>query len=205
MKKRNVVWDKLKVIAILGIVMIHMIYHCNIFENVERHSFTYIVIEVLYTLGFSMTNIFVIISSHLLIDRYTEYEGKFNLKKLIKLAVNTSLISTIIYCLLLLFGVINFSIFELLNCLLSVFVNQYWFIGTYILLYLLAPFLTKSLDRLSKTELEHLTFVLIFFFSILPTIMIFVPAQNLYDPYNGKSVVWFVILFITVFYIKKNI
>lgn len=203
MRNRNYNLDKLKIGAMLGIIMIHQIYHCNILENVVQGSITEYLISFLYTIGFSMTNVFVLVSSHLLVEKYFKYEKKANTKKIINMIIVTSGYATVIYFLLLVIGVVKFSPVTLVTCLFSVFSNQYWFIGAYIVLYLIAPILSQMLDSLREHEVKKLLIILLCVFSILPTVMLFLPAQSLYDPNNGKSIVWFVVIYIFVYYLKK--
>ena len=203
MQQRDVRFDKLKIAAMLGIVWIHCVAHCNILEKVSYLSASYFLISIMYTIGFSMTNVFVIVSSYLLINRYKRRAGTIRFKKVYAMIALTMVYATLIYLALVAFNVIPFSWFDFLKSVFSVFVNQYWFVGAYLFLYIVSPLLFKALDSLSEKELRILCVIELLFFSIFPTAFIFESVIHFYDAQHGKSIIWMLVIFTLTFYIDK--
>lgn len=194
---RDIRLDRLRTIAIFGIVMIHAFFRTGYFEIVPELSAGWLGGMAVYTLVFPMTNVFVIISSYFLID------GTFRWKKTGELLIKTAVVSLILYLLTVVLGAADLSPMELLECVLSPLVNQYWFISAYIILYILSPYLNKALNALTRRELKCLCLILVLVFSILPTVLIFEPVQSLFDAKNGKGILWFVTIYVLTFYLKR--
>lgn len=195
---RDIRLDRLRTLAIFGIVMIHAFYRSGYFEVVPELSAGWLGGMAVYTLAFPMTNVFVIISSYFLID------GTFRWKKVRGLLIKTAAFSLALYLLAVAIGAAALSPMELLECGLSGLVNQYWFVSAYIILYLLSPYLNRGLAALTQQELKHLCLILGAVFSVLPTVLVFEPVQSLFDAKNGKGILWFVTIYVLTFYLKRH-
>lgn len=203
MKNRDLRFDKLKLCSMMGIVYIHCIGHGNILEKINYLSTEYFFIVGMYTVCFSMTNVFVIASSHLLINKYKSRQPSIRYEKILKIVLLTTAYSTFIYLILVVIGEIEFSLFSFLKSLFSVGVNQYWFVGAYIFLYAISPFLYEALDLFEKKVLLNLCVLSLIFFSIFPSVFIFSSVLDFYDAQHGKSIIWMIVLFMCTFYINK--
>ena len=194
---RDIRLDRLRTIAVFGIVMIHAFYRTGYFEIVPELSVGWLGGMAAYTMAFPMTNVFVIISSYFLID------GTFQWKRVRELLLPTATFSLVLYLLTAALGAAGFSPVELLECVLSPLVNQYWFVSAYIILYILSPYLNRALGALKRQELKRLCLILLVVFCILPTFLIFEPVQSLFDAKNGKGILWFVTIYVMTFYLKR--
>ena len=194
---RDLRLDLLKAVAMFGIVLIHAIYSTGLYGMEDAAQLDQFLVMVLFTVFFPMTNVFVLVSGLFL------SEGRFRWKKVRTLSVLTIGYSVGLYALLSFFGTVDFSVGELLECILSPINNQYWFITSYLGLYVLSPYLNKALDSLSEQELKRLCLLFFVGFSLIPSVVVFEPAQDFFDPRSGKSLVWFVVLYCFVFFFKK--
>ncbi len=190
-------FDCLKLLSMFGIVTIHGIYRSGILEQCDRFSLEWFAISVIYTFFFAMTNVFVLTSAHFMHNKSIRMDKVWNIVLL------TTGYSCLIYILLVCIGSVDFSIITFVSCMLSVFTNQYWFIGAYLILYLLTPYINKLLAQLTEQELRKLCFVLFFTMSIIPTFLIFLPVSTLFDADAGKGIIWFVSMYCISFYIKQ--
>ena len=194
---RNLRLDQLKLLAAFGIVGVHAIYHTNALKYTAVYSIEWFFLMIVYTLLFSMMNIFVIISGYFLCDSH------FRWKKVKSIILTTICYSVVIYILFCIRDVTEFSFFDFMDCLLSPITNQYWFISAYLLLYILSPYLNKMLSCLNEKNLRSLCLISFVVLSIIPSFLIFVPVQNLFDAQNGKGILWFLTIYILCFYYKK--
>ena len=201
--KKDIRFDILKLIAMAGVVFIHCVGYCNILGELEYLSWKYFAVSVPYTVFFAMTNVFVIVSSHLLIKKYRTRTPSVRMNKIIGMVILTSVYSTVIYLILVITGLADFSLFAALKSVFSVFVNQYWFVGAYLFLYFISPLLYKALDIFSEKELRSLCLVNISVFSVFPSVFVFVSALDFYDAGHGKSIIWMILLFTCTFYLDK--
>ena len=203
MEKRDVRFDILKLIAMFGIVFIHCVSNCGVLDTIDYLSWEYFVVSVLNTVFFSATNVFVIISSHLLIKRFKTNLNSIRFKKIFNLVIITSIYSTVIYVGLVVLGFAEFSLFAFLKSIFSVFVNQYWFVGAYLFLYFISPMLYRALDIFSEKELRTICIICLTVFSVFPSLFIFSSVLDFYDSQHGKSIIWMMILFTFTFYLNK--
>ena len=91
-------------------------------------------------------NVFVLITGYFMID------GKFKIKKVINLVLQVftyTFIFLIINCLLN----NQVSLQQIIKSILPVMYSHYWFITTYIILYILSPYINKFVKSINKEEL----------------------------------------------------
>ena len=133
-----------------------------IIESYLKHLLFYFQ-TFLHTLKFGV-NLFVLITGYFLVN------GKFNLKKLIKLILETWFYSTIILLIFLIFPLgIDVGIKNIIKSFLPLTYSSYWFMTTYILLYIFIPFINFFISKISQKEYLKLIFLLIIFCSFIPT------------------------------------
>ena len=73
-----------------------------------------------------------------------------------------------------------------------------WFIITYVILYLLIPYLNRFIEKINRKEFRTLIIITLFFFSILPT---FFQIGTVKD--NGYGITMFIVLYFIGAYICK--
>ena len=200
-KKRQSNIELLRIIAILFIISFHYVYKSGyVLTDLNITSLT---IKSFWFLGELGVNLFVLITGYFLIT------GKFSFKKLIKLIVEVNFyyIFTLILTNLYQnnFAFENLKIFSgLKNAFLSFFsvtFNQYWFITSYILIYILFPYINKFLKTLSKDEHKKILIILIIIWSIIPTIFgIFNNNPESFLYFN--RFIWMIILYMLGAYIR---
>lgn len=163
-KMRSSNLELLRILSMLFIVAHHFSVHGN-FNLIEK-SFTFnkIIIQIIGSGGKFGVNLFVLITGYFLIT------GKFNLKKLIKLIIETWFYSVIILLIFLIFPLgINIGIKNTIKSFLPITYSVYWFITTYIILYIFVPFINFFVNKISQKEYLKLIFLLVLFCSFVPT------------------------------------
>lgn len=169
MLNRNPQIDLLRVLAMLMIVCGHFVYHgvhhISVSEAAPvsfspslagRLNFIF-----LQFLGYSCniaTNIFFLITGYFLVKPRTLSYAVNKSYKQWKIIVFYSLSIYVVLC------ASGFSVFSLRHAieqLTPIYSRNYWFMSTYIVLLLLSPFVSKSLDALSMKEYQGLLLVLL--------------------------------------------
>lgn len=95
-------------------------------------------------------------------------------------------------------GQYQFSVRELVLAFFPFFTGLYWFLETYIILLLIAPFINRLLNCLNKKSHEFLIFIQIMLFSIWPS---FFPNAPIID--GGYGIINFITLYFISSYIRK--
>lgn len=149
---------------------------------------------VVRSIANNAVNIYVLISAYFLCTI------KFKTKKLVSLAVEVWFYSVLIYFMLLLSGGLSFSVKDAFTSFFPIISGQYWFVSSYVLLYILSPFLNKTIETLDKKLHLTLVGILLVSFSVIPTFLFFVPWINW-----GSScgIVWMIVLYFVGSYLRK--
>ena len=137
-------------------------------------------------------NIFVLISGYLGIEK------KFKLRKIFNLEIQTLFFS---WSFLVLFCIWNFKQLNLeviFKSVMPVLSNQYWFITSYVVLYVLTPWLNKLLLSLDQFEYRRLILVLLIMWSVIPCL-----TFQETDGLNLNQQIWMFVMYIVGAYIKR--
>ncbi|MFL2101051.1 acyltransferase [Desemzia sp. FAM 23989] len=159
-------FELLRIISMVLIVAHHFSYHGVLKSSYEngfgRQTLTIFLAEVIESGGKIGVTLFVMITGYFMIH------SKINLKKLVLLILQVSFYSIGI---LLLFKGLGFpiSLGDTLRNVFPIIYGQYWFMTTYIVLYLFTPFLNKLLISLNKIDYLKLIFLMIFLWILIPT------------------------------------
>lgn len=163
-KIRNSNLELLRIFSMFFIVAHHFGVHGG-FNLIEK-SFTLnkIIVQIISSGGKFGVNLFILITGYFLIN------GKFNLKKLTKLVIETWFYSVIILLIFLIFPLgIDVGIKNIIKSFLPIIYSTYWFITTYILLYIFIPFINFFISKISQKKYLKLIFLLVIFCSFVPT------------------------------------
>lgn len=186
LKQRNSAMEILRILAMFLIIFSHYIAHGT--GEITDGSFNSIV-SVLFQSGNVGTDIFVLLSGYFLIN------SKFTFKKVFTLVFQVVFYSVSIYTLCCAFSVQSFSLRDALSAFLPTSFSLYWFFTTYIVMYLLSPFINRLLNSISRETHLKLMLATGFLWIILPTFI------NKF--YASNELTFFITLYIIGAYIKK--
>jgi len=134
-------------------------------------------------------NIFVLISGYFLI---TANSAKTS--KVLKIWLQLFSYSVVIFLAVSICGAQPFGVKALIKRMLPISYTQWWFASTYFVLYLISPFINKMLNAFTKKEYQRFLLLLLFCWSIVPTI------TNM--PLESNSLLWFLFLYAVSGYIR---
>ena len=143
----------------------------------------------------------VAVNTYVLISGYFLTESGFKLRRLIELAAQLLFYSLLVPVVLVLTGILpasELTLYHLLNYILPVQMNHYWFATAYILMYLFAPVLSAGVKQLTQKQLKTVLVLVLAVFSLSKSIL---PFQLSIDG-HGYDVVWFLCLFLVAAYIR---
>lgn len=141
-----------------------------------------------------LVNCFVLITGYFMIDK-----NKFSLRKPIDCLVITILYGGISYLLTLCIGINSFSIMDGLEAIFPFIVGKRWFVETYIILILFAPFINKVLRLLTVTQYRILLVMQISIFCIWYSIGLSSPVLD-----DGYGIINFFTLYMIGGFIQRN-
>lgn len=191
MKKRNSNLELLRIFSMFLIIAHHYSVHggFNLLMNTPGIEFNKSWLEFLGYGGKLGVNLFVLISSYFLV------ESKFSLTKLKNLFITVTFYSLSIYLIFIIFDPNLLGLKNTIKFTFPVFYNVWWFISTYILLYLFIDYINIFIKNLTKKQLEILIIMLILIKSILPSLFLMRMSQF-------SELSWFFLLYLIGGYIK---
>lgn len=184
--------ELLRIIAMIFIILYHMYLH-------EETMFTgstpkTIFATLLSGLGLIGVNIFILITG------YFQIEQNFKAKKIASIWLQTVFYSTIIMVALRCCNIIKIDIKAITSTFLPVTYPEYWFVSSYILLYLFSPFINKFAKCLSKDEYKKFIIIITTLFSIGYTFMY--KSSYRMGGLGLGNLAWFTYLYLLAGYIK---
>ena len=186
-KRRNSALELLRIICMILIIMHHFAVHGG--YNLEETSTLNILWVQFLSLGGKLgVNCFIMISGYFLIN------STFKIKKLIKLLVEVWFYSIVIYLIFIFTGYIQFSVSNLFVNITPILHCNNGFATTYVLLYILSPYINKFLLSLTKTQYKKFLTILFVIWSVIPT---FTTIEFQY-----LDLIWFIIIYSFAAYIR---
>ena len=155
-RSRRVEFELLRILAMAGVVMNHVFnYGLDIYGDfrVDASSpvgaLVWSVLEIMKLMALPSVNCYILITGYFMIDR-----TELRLKGIWKVWSTTWFYAVGIYLLCVLSRSVPFEGKELLRHATPLLSNDYWFVTSYLILSLLAPFIAWALQRASKRQYQ---------------------------------------------------
>lgn len=195
MKERNSKIEFLRMLSMFMIVIWHATGHGGVLEACKADGgLTYYIIDFIKIVTIPATNIFVIISGYFLV------ESHFKIKKLVLLWLEVFFYSVLLYFLTALLGTTELSLIGIIRAICPVSFGQgYWFIKTYMGMFVFSPFFNIAIQNMNKKTHILLLAIMIVLFAVVTSI----PEMNTLNSEGQHSILWFTVLYFTGAYLKK--
>lgn len=178
MCKRNISLDVLRILCMLLIILGHAMIHGHVLESLPLNSVNYYLVNTLRSFLSVHVNCFVLISGYFLCTH------EFRFSKALSIWVQALFWSFALYILLVISGIAQFDVKLLLRACLPFTQQRYWFVTTYLLMYVLTPILNAAIRAMSQKQ--HAFFIAIFFavYIVLQNVFFWekFTSTNSYDP-----------------------
>lgn len=194
-KERNTNLDALRIISMLMVLTLHYLSKGGLLESKNVTENQYIIYWFLECLSIVAVNCYVLISGFFLV------KSEFKMKKILKLWGEVLFYSVLVYVITITFGLKEFNIIEAVKSCLPVITKRYWFVNSYLALYVLSPYINRLIMALKKEELKKMLLILIIIFSIMTVL----PSEMTLDSTEGYGIIWFICLYLIGAYIKLYI
>lgn len=183
--------SNLELLRIILIIMVLVLHYLGI-GGVRNNSdgVTLFLLNFTESICIVSVNVFVIITGYFMVSK-----NFIKISKILQLILTTFFYGVIIYLVLLITQYSSFNIENIKTFIKSI--TDSWFITTYIILYFLIPFINKLINMLSKKNFEILLIILIFFFSIWPSVWTFITIND-----GGYGIINFILMYLIGAYIR---
>lgn len=191
-KTRNSSLEFLRIISMVMIVFYHYACHGGFEWGTNELNIPHFWYNFISMGGKVGVDIFVLISGYFLIDSSVT---TFNFKKVIKLWGEIFFYAISILILGGIFGKCDLSIKSIIIACFPITFRTWWFASTYIVLYILHPFLNKFLNSIDKRTYQNFVIIAFLMWSVIPT---FTTRE-----FEGNNLIWFIVLYSIAGYIRK--
>ncbi len=194
--KRLASIELLRIIAMMMVVMLHYFGKAELLpmQSTSMDIYGYIV-WLLYAFCIVAVNVYVLISGYFMV------ESQFRVSKVTELVLQVmfyTLIGTIIALSTGLVSMEDIGIYDLCLQIFPVQMQQYWFISSYIVLYMLTPVLAAGVKALSQKQLKTVIIMMLIMYCFSKSIFpVEVTLGN-----RGYDISWFICLFLIAAYIR---
>lgn len=193
-KERNYAIEILRIISMMMIVSLHFFAYNEAVNSLNVPSISEFLRRGLNSFCAISVNCYILISGYYLLN------FRFSFRKLIKLIAEVFLYSVLIYFILVLSGVHKFSLKEAICVFLPTLTREYWFITSYVGVFLLSPILKLIIEKLDQRT--HVICIFIGFLLFVLYYNFFFFCDNL--NFGGSTgIVWFIYLYICGSYIYR--
>ena len=190
--------ELLRIIAMLMVVMLHYLGKGELLPTMTiRMDSTAYIAWILESLSIVAVNVYVLISGYFLV------ESEFKPGKIARIVLQVLFYTLVITILSLAFGLIQKEDLGFYNLIVQLFpfqLEQYWFMTSYLVLYILSPVLALGVKAMSKKQLQVVTGVFVLFMCVEKSIL---PVQIVFDE-RGYDALWFICLFLVAAYIRLH-
>lgn len=191
-KIRESQFELMRIISMVFIVLYHILVHGKIFEHATGSMSLF--------LAFVESLILVHVNSFVLVSGYFQCKGKLKLGKAIKINNMTWFYKVVMMLVLIATSLIaKPDIIIRLHTYLPIDYGTYWFINSYLILYLISPILNKIINSSSKKNLQKVILTLFIIISVLST----VTRDVFYNTLTGRSLCTFILLYFIGAYIRN--
>ncbi|MCR4688220.1 MAG: acyltransferase [Saccharofermentans sp.] len=187
MRQTNI--ELLRIISMLLIVAHHFAAHGGFEFDPSDTSLNYLFLLFIDLGGKVGVNAFVLISGYFL------SQSSMKTGKVIKLWLQVFTYSVILYSICLICGIETVGCDNYLEAMLPITHTQWWFAGTFFVLYLISPYINVLLDSLTQKQHQGMLLLLFTIWCLIPTFTLMA--------FESNYLWYFVFLYCLAAYIRK--
>ena len=196
-EERQSNFELMRIVSMIFII----IYHVYLHSNFNANGLTKYLLILLNSLTY------VHVNSYVLVTGYFQCKNKVKLSKVLSL-IAVTWFWNVLWMLIFVFVIPKFSLsidhtitnIEIIKNLLPLDACVlYWFIGTYLILYLISPILNIVVQNTSQKQLKNIILILLIIFSIIPI----VTREIIIDVSYGRSLPCFIVLYFIGAYLRN--
>lgn len=161
--RRNSAVEVLRIVAMVFIVCSHYSFHGMIAVENMQFGLNQFILQS-FVLGNLGVNLFVLITG------YYNYQAQFDIKRLLKIWLQTIFYSIILFLVFSTFQNLTIDKFDYLRVLFPIIFKEYWFVSAYFVLYIISPFINAFLNALDRNKYKKFIIIAVILWYLIPTL-----------------------------------
>ena len=198
MKNRIIGLDILRIMAMLGIIGLHIIIQGGVLKNTNIYSIKYIPILLLMIIFYISINIFGLLSGYLNAEKKVYKNSR--IVELIFIMIFWSFLITFLSYKLNIFNIQSKGLLEFIKNLFPTIAGNYWYITYYIFLFFMIPYMNEYINNISRQKYKKMLIILFVLLSIIPNLLGYI---DIFKINFGYSPFWLIYCYLIGAYIKK--
>ena len=194
---RQANFELLRLVAMLFVVMLHYLSKGQILPDFSGKMPTGNQYMAYLFESFAI----VAVNAFLLVTGYFMIHAEFHCEKVLALIAQVLFYTVLVPIVLIACHVMpisQFNLYSIINEIIPIQTEHYWFATYYIFLYLCSPFLNRGLHHMNQRQHQYVIAFLLIAFSIMKSI---VPVPLATD-HKGYDLVWFICVYVIAAYIR---
>lgn len=190
--------ELLRCVAMMMVIVLHYLGKSNLLTGLTEADMGSVGVVAWALESFCI----VAVNVHMLISGYFLCESSFKLSRLLKLLLQVFTYSVVIGVVSAILGLVpaeELTVYYFVQILFPVSMGHYWFLTAYVFLYLLLPFLTVAVKRMTKGQLQLVLALLLVAFCVLKSVL---PVRLDMDE-KGYDCLWYICVFLVAAYIRR--
>ncbi len=190
--------ELLRCVAMMMVVVLHYLGKGGLLTDLTQNSLGSVGVTAWLLESFCI----VAVNVYMFISGYFLCMSSFKVSRLLQLWLQVWVYSVSLGLLGALTGIMaenTFDIHYVLTLVFPVLMGHYWFMTSYVFLYLLLPFVGMAASRMTKKQLQIGLGFLLFVFCIVKSIL---PLRLEMDE-QGYNYLWYLCVFLTAAYVRR--
>lgn len=189
--------DILKIVSMLFIILQHLLFQGQIVQKYGVGTVGWFLTQFLYGTSFFAVNCYALASWFLC------YKQKYKISRIIYIWIETLFYSLVIYAILAISNLHDFSVKDCLGYMIPIITGKYWYITAYFFMFLFIPLLNTAINSVTRATFKT---ALLFIFIFMSCGSFFYTVIFFKDPFalnRGYSAMWLIVMYLFGAYIGK--
>lgn len=194
--QRKVGLDFARIMAMLGIITLHILGNGGVLNNLQAQEVNYWIFWAIEILAYCSVDVFAMLSGYLSIEK-----SKFSMYRLLELILSLMFYTISITAFFFLFYKEKiWSLKTIIKSLFPMLAGRYWYIMCFIIVYFAMPILNLLLRRLTYKECKKIGITMFVLISVIPSFAYI----DFFAIKSGYSAMWLIICYFWGGMIKKR-
>ncbi len=192
-QERNATIELLRIVSMAMVLVLHALLTSGALEYLSGINFY--VYWWMEALSIVAVDIFILISGYFILD------SNFKAKNVFRIAIGGVWLYSVLFTTLsFIVSGDEWTKMDIIKMIFPFYTKKFWFVNSYVLFYVLSPFLNKMINALSKKQHTYLMLILFLVFCVRGTFSLLTWTQ---DVSGGMSVLLFLPLYVIASWLKK--
>lgn len=198
-RTRNSNFELMRIVSMVFIIIYHIIFRTGSIYSYEMSALTYMLLKFIIAIVLVHVNSFIILTGYFQCKKDMKITKFFSINNAVwfyqVVFLIIALLITYYFNIPLVYPITKLDVFK---SIIPLDYGLYWYIGCYLILYIISPILNKVINNCNKKSFQKIIVTLFILFSIIPTLTL----DGVVYTKEGHSVANFILLYFIGAYLR---